>query len=215
MTETADLPKNARQRDPKLANAWKSKAGRELVHMLDINSDSVRQGFWKHFPAAGLIGVVIALEMSFVLTRGFDLPVAKAMPPEVAALPNAKALGIDLYTNYLFPVQVAAVILLVGIIAAIALTLRKRKEEAIDDNDAAAIPDTADTPEVAVMKGDKADALAHGKHLVVQQAPASGHVDHHEIDQRAGMVQNIDEVIGLQGKARFQRGGGTQDLQAA
>lgn len=99
-----------------------------VVMMLDINSDSVRQGFWKHFPAAGLIGVVIALEMSFVLTRGFDLPVAKNMPPEVAALPNAKALGIDLYTNYLFPVQVAAVILLVGIIAAIALTLRKRKD---------------------------------------------------------------------------------------
>ncbi len=99
-----------------------------VVMMLDINSDSVRQGFWKHFPAAGLIGVVIALEMSFVLTRGFDLPVAKNMPPEVAALPTVKALGIDLYTNYQFPVQVAAVILLVGIIAAIALTLRKRKD---------------------------------------------------------------------------------------
>src|SRR3989344_2749119 len=99
-----------------------------VVMMLDINTDSLRQGFWKHFPVAGIIGVVIALEMSFVLTRGFDLPTAKPMPPEVAQVANTKALGIDLYTNYLFPVQVAAVILLVGIIAAIALTLRQRKD---------------------------------------------------------------------------------------
>ena len=99
-----------------------------VVMMLDINTDSLRQGFWKHFPVAGIIGVIIALEMSFVLTRGFDLPAAKPMPPEVAQVANTKALGIDLYTNYLFPVQVAAVILLVGIIAAIALTLRQRKD---------------------------------------------------------------------------------------
>ena len=99
-----------------------------VVMMLDINTDSLRQGFWKHFPVAGIIGVIIALEMSFVLTRGFDLPSAKPMPPEVAQVANTKALGIDLYTNYLFPVQVAAVILLVGIIAAIALTLRQRKD---------------------------------------------------------------------------------------
>ena len=99
-----------------------------VVMMLDINTDSFRQGFWKHFPAAGLIGVVIALQMSFVLTRGFDLPIAKPMSPEVAAVPNAKALGIELFTNYLFTVEVAAVILLVGIIAAIALTLRRRTD---------------------------------------------------------------------------------------
>ena len=99
-----------------------------VVMMLDINTDSLRQGFWKHFPVAGIIGVIIALEMSFVLTRGFDLPTAKPMPPEVAQVANTKALGIELYSNYLFPVQVAAVILLVGIIAAIALTLRQRKD---------------------------------------------------------------------------------------
>jgi len=50
------------------------------------------------------------------------------MPPDVAKLPNTKALGVELYTHYLYPVQIAAVILLVGIIAAIALTLRKRKD---------------------------------------------------------------------------------------
>ncbi|MGC4060097.1 MAG: NADH-quinone oxidoreductase subunit J [Aquabacterium sp.] len=99
-----------------------------VVMMLDINIDSIRQGFWKHFPLAAAVGVLIALEMAFVLTRGFDLPVAKAFPPDVAKVANAKALGLELFTNYLFPVQIAAVILLVAIIAAIALTLRKRKD---------------------------------------------------------------------------------------
>lgn len=99
-----------------------------VVMMLDINIDSLRQGFWKHFPLAGLIGVVIALEMAFVLRRGFDLGQPKAFPPEVAKMANTKVLGIELYSHYLFPVQIAAVILLVAIIAAIALTLRRRKD---------------------------------------------------------------------------------------
>src|SRR5574343_28155 len=99
-----------------------------VVMMLDINTDSLRQGFWKHFPLAGLIGVVIALEMSFVLTRGFNLPVAKPMAPDLAKMANAKALGVELFSHYLFPVQGAAVILLVGMVAAIALTMRERKD---------------------------------------------------------------------------------------
>ncbi len=99
-----------------------------VVMMLDINVDSLRKGFWKHFPLAGAIGAVIAVEMAFVLTRGFDLPEARPFPPDTAKLPNAKALGVELFTNYLAPIQVAAVILLVAIIAAIALTLRRRKD---------------------------------------------------------------------------------------
>ena len=123
-----------------------------VVMMLDINSAVVREGFWKHFPAAGLIGVLIALEMSFVLTRGFDLPIAKPMAPEVAAVPNAKALGIELFTNYLFPVQVAAVILLVGIIAAIALTLRERKDSRAIDASLAVRVKAADRFQVLKME---------------------------------------------------------------
>ena len=99
-----------------------------VVMMMDINVDELRQGFWKHFPLAGLIGVVIALEMAAVLMGGFQLGEAKPFAPDVAKVPNTKALGVELYTNYLLPVQVAAVILLVGIIAAIALTHRARKD---------------------------------------------------------------------------------------
>ncbi len=99
-----------------------------VVMMLDINVEAVRAGFWKHFPLAGLVGVVIALEMAAVLLGGFRLSDAPA--PEAAAvkLGNTKLLGIDVYTNYIYPLQVAAVLLLVAIIAAIALTLRKRKD---------------------------------------------------------------------------------------
>jgi len=97
------------------------------VMMLDINIDVLRQGFWKHFPVAAAVGVVIALEMAWVLQRGFGVTTAKAMAG-ADKLPNTKLLGVEIYTNYLYPLQIAAVLLLVGIIAAIALTLRRRKD---------------------------------------------------------------------------------------
>jgi len=98
-----------------------------VVMMLDINIDVLRQGFWKHFPVAAAVGVVIALEMAWVLQRGFGVTTAKAMAG-ADKLPNTKLLGVEIYTNYLYPLQIAAVLLLVGIIAAIALTLRRRKD---------------------------------------------------------------------------------------
>jgi NADH-quinone oxidoreductase subunit J len=99
-----------------------------VVMMLDINTDSLREGFWTHFPLAAFVGVLIALEMALVLKTGFDVHDAKAMEPAVANLGNTRALGKIVYTEYLYPLQVAAVLLLVAIIAAIALTLRKRKD---------------------------------------------------------------------------------------
>ena len=134
-----------------------------VVMMLDINIDSLRQGFWKHFPVAGVIGAVIAVEMSFVLTRGFDLPTAKAMPPDVAKLPNTKALGVELYTHYLYPVQIAAVILLVGIIAAIALTLRKRKDSRAQNVG----------EQVRVKKGDRLRVVKIAAQVEAPAAPAA------------------------------------------
>jgi NADH-quinone oxidoreductase subunit J len=100
-----------------------------VVMMLDINIDVLRQGFWKHFPLAGMVGVVIALEMAFVLLRGFVGPMPTGAPAaDAAKLGNTKLLGIEIYTTYLYPLQIAAVLLLVAIIAAIALTLRRRKD---------------------------------------------------------------------------------------
>jgi NADH-quinone oxidoreductase subunit J len=119
-----------------------------VVMMLDINIDTIRQGFWNHFPLAATVGAVIALELAAVLLGGFRISVPHQPLAEVLVAPaavsaasaadvghlvvaqvsNTKALGILLYTEYLYPVQVAALILLVALIAAIALTLRTRKD---------------------------------------------------------------------------------------
>jgi len=110
-----------------------------VVMMLDIDVDGLRQGFWKHFPLAAGVGALIALEMAAVLMGGFRLEGAPR-GAAIAAAPgttNTLELGKLLYTEYLYPVQIAAVILLVAIIAAIALTLRKRKDsKSIDPADA-------------------------------------------------------------------------------
>ena len=134
-----------------------------VVMMLDVDIDALRQGFWKHFPVAGVIGAVIALEMAFVLTRGFDLPAPKAFPPDVAKVPNAKALGIELFSNYLFPVQVAAVILLVAIVAAIALTLRRRKDSRYQNP----------SEQVRVKKADRLKVVKLAPTIEVPATPAA------------------------------------------
>jgi len=107
-----------------------------VVMMLDIDVDALRAGFWKHFPLAAVIGVVIALEMAAVLMGGFRVAeeprvgpaAAQAAASGAAQVSNTKELGKLLYSQYLFPLEIAAVVLLVAIIAAIALTLRQRKD---------------------------------------------------------------------------------------
>jgi NADH-quinone oxidoreductase subunit J len=99
-----------------------------VVMMLDINVGEVREGFWRHFPLAALVGVVIALEMAAVLLGGFNLTDAPPASEAALRLGNTKLLGIAMYTDYVYPLQIAAVLLLVAIIAAIALTLRPRKD---------------------------------------------------------------------------------------
>ena len=99
-----------------------------VVMMLDVVSESLREGFWTHFPVAALVGVVIALEMAAVLLPGFRLTDAPMADAASLKLGNTKLLGIEVYTRYLYPLQIAAVLLLVAIIAAIALTLRQRKD---------------------------------------------------------------------------------------
>jgi NADH-quinone oxidoreductase subunit J len=98
-----------------------------VVMMLDLDNGAFRDGFWRHFPLAAVVGAVIALEIGLVMTTGFDLRDAP-VDPQLAQLGNTRMLGIELYTQYLYPLQIAAVLLLVAIIAAIALTLRRRKD---------------------------------------------------------------------------------------
>jgi len=108
-----------------------------VVMMLDVDVDALRAGFWKHFPLAAIVGVIIALEMAAVLMGGFAPGEPTAGPAAtqasqtgavVAQVSNTKELGKLLYTQYLYPLEIAAVLLLVAIVAAIALTLRERKD---------------------------------------------------------------------------------------
>ena len=99
-----------------------------VVMMLDIHSDAFREGFWRHFPLAGIVGALIALEMTLVLMQGHRQSEAPAATAYALQMGNTKLLGIEIYTKYLYPLQIAAVLLLVAIVAAIALTLRKRKD---------------------------------------------------------------------------------------
>ena len=99
-----------------------------VVMMLDIGSDRVREGFYKHLPLAGFVGALIALEMAAILMSGFRVSNAPELSAAAAKMGNTKLLGIEIYTHYLYPLQIAAVLLLVAIIAAIALTLRQRKD---------------------------------------------------------------------------------------
>ena len=100
-----------------------------VVMMMDINVENLRVGFWRHFPLAAAVGVLIALEMAAVLMGGFRVaaePVASGVVP--GQTNNTLELGKLIYTQYILPLEVAAAILLVAMIAAIALTLRARKD---------------------------------------------------------------------------------------
>ena len=105
-----------------------------VVMMLDIRIDGARQGFWRQFPIAAGVGVLVVLQMSAVLMNGFattehpTTAVATVAAHQVQQYSNARALGHLFYTEYLYPFEIAAVILLVAMIAAIALTLRVRKD---------------------------------------------------------------------------------------
>lgn len=100
-----------------------------VVMMMDINVENLRVGFWRHFPLAAGVGVLIALEMAAVLMGGFRIasePIAFGVAP--VQTNNTLELGKLIYTQYIFPLEIAAAILLVAMIAAIALTLRARKD---------------------------------------------------------------------------------------
>jgi len=96
-----------------------------VVMMLDIRIDTLRRGFWRHFPLAALIGALVLLEMGAVLMGGFG---GVSETQALVEVSNTQALGQLLYTEYLYPVEIAAMILLVAMVAAIALTLRRRKD---------------------------------------------------------------------------------------
>lgn len=98
-----------------------------VVMMLDINLDRLREGFWKWFPFGALLALIMAAEMAMVLMgKQFGIDEMPAPPSRAADYSNTKELGRLIYTEYVYAFELAAVLLLVAIVAAIALTLRHR-----------------------------------------------------------------------------------------
>ena len=97
-----------------------------VVMMLDINIDKLREGFWDYLPMAGTIGLLMAVEMVMVLSGKYFMQTTVANKP--ADYSNTAELGRVLYSDYLLPFELASVVLLVAIIAAIVLTLRDRQD---------------------------------------------------------------------------------------
>jgi NADH-quinone oxidoreductase subunit J len=103
-----------------------------VVMMLDVNLERLREGFWRYLPLGAAVGVLMAAEMATVLAgRWLGLTARpKALPADYS---NTKELGRLLYTDYAYAFEIAAVVLLVAIISAIALTLRRRKDSRAQD----------------------------------------------------------------------------------
>ncbi len=132
-----------------------------VVMMLDINLDRLREGYWDYLVPALIVAGVMLLEMAVILGgRYFGL---SEMPKPPAASPdysNTRALGQVLYTDYVYAFEIAAVILLVAIVAAIALTLRKRKDNKYQAPSRQIAARRADRVKLISMPADKGDSGA-------------------------------------------------------
>ena len=102
-----------------------------VVMMLDVNFDTLRQHFRSYLPIGAAVGALVLFEMALVIVDSAIGHTTPAPPP--AAGSNTRALGQLLYVDYVYPFEIAAVVLLVAIIAAIALTHRERKERKHQD----------------------------------------------------------------------------------
>ena len=98
-----------------------------VVMMLDINLDRVRQGFWNYLPLGAVLGILMVMEMGLVLgSKYFQIPAADALV--TSGVSNTKSIGALMFSEYVYPFELASIVLLVGMIAAIVLTHRGPKK---------------------------------------------------------------------------------------
>jgi NADH-quinone oxidoreductase subunit J len=143
-----------------------------VVMMLDINFDKLREGFRQNAFVAALVGIVMLAEMA-ILLGGKSLGLAGAMPGAPAAVSNTKELGRVLYTEYLLPFELAAVVLLIAMIAAIALTLRQRLGSKSQDIGAQVRVKSGDRLKIIKMDATVDAAEKTASEPVVEAAPSA------------------------------------------
>jgi NADH-quinone oxidoreductase subunit J len=127
-----------------------------VVMMLDINLDRLREGFWSYLPLGATVGVLMVIEMVLVLGGKYFGTGQMPNPADPGAgYSNTKELGRILYTDYVYPFELAAVILLVAIVVAIALTLRGRKDTKHQDPSKQVAVKRADRVRLVSMPSEK------------------------------------------------------------
>lgn len=99
-----------------------------VVMMINVDTDRLREGFWRYFPIGGAVALLMIIEMGLVLSNQQFTNLGLAEGQTQGAISNTRELGLVLYTDYMYPFELASVILLLAIVSAIALTLRKRKD---------------------------------------------------------------------------------------
>ncbi len=105
-----------------------------VVMMLDVNIEKLREGFMRHAPLGILVALIVIVELYYVLwVRRLGLDVTGGTAPLPEHYSNTGQIGAVLYTEYVYPFQLAAVVLLIAIIAAIALTMRERPGHKVQD----------------------------------------------------------------------------------
>ena len=128
-----------------------------VVMMLDINLDRLREGFWSNLPLGLIVALLMVAEMSLVLYARFSGELESGVQQTEAGFSNVQAVGRLLFTEYVYPFELASVILLVGIVAATALTLRgKRKSKSVSPSQQVLVQ-AKDRVRVLQMPAEKQD----------------------------------------------------------
>ena len=135
-----------------------------VVMMLDINLDRLREGFWRYLPLGAVVALIMVAQMVLVVGGKYFGLVEMPLPPSRSAtFSNTKELGRLIYTDYVYPFELAAVVLLVAIVAAIALTMRRRKDSKHVDPAKQVMARPADRVRLVSLRADKPDAPSTNK----------------------------------------------------
>lgn len=128
-----------------------------VVMMLDINLDRLREGFWTYLPLGSIVALLMVAEMGLFIYGSFYGLLESAVPQADRGYSNVQAVGRLLFTEYVYPFELASIILLVGIVSATALTLRgKRRSKSVSPGEQVFIK-AADRVRVLHMPAERPD----------------------------------------------------------